>query len=281
MLANDAVEALGLRGNKGTVVMGILNVTPDSFSDGNLWFEPAIAVKHGVRMRDEGATVVDVGGESTRPGARRVSASEEWQRIAPVIRGLVSEDVTVSVDTVNASTAALAIEHGAALINDVSGGLHDPAIAEVIADWGGPMVVQHWRGFPADPSLNETYLNPVREVVDELKGQVARLTSAGVTEEQIILDPGLGFAKDADVSWLLVENLDQLTAQGFPVLIGGSRKRFVAAKFGSALEEGTLAVTEQAVRAKVWGVRVHSVAENVARIESLQPGQPDPEGGAG
>ena len=261
--------AANLFSSKTTWVMGILNVTPDSFSDGSEWFDPRRATDHGFTMAAQGAKIVDVGGESTRPGAERVSPEEEWRRIGGVVESLAHGGVTVSVDTVNASTARKAIRAGAAMINDVSGGTYDKEMAGTAADLGVPLVIQHWRGFPADPLLNTVYEDIVADVVKELGVQVERALDAGLKESQVIVDPGLGFAKGVDDSWALVEDLDSLVSMGFPVLIGGSRKRFVADRFGDALERGTLNVTELAARSGVWAVRVHEVPGNVALIDSL------------
>ncbi len=263
-------NAASLSSHQKTVVMGILNVTPDSFSDGNRWLEPEGAIQRGVDMVGEGAAIVDVGGESTRPGARRVSPDEEWARIGPVIEGLVARGVTLSVDTVNASTAERALQSGAWMINDVSGGRVDPRMVGVVAESGAPMVIQHWRGFPSDPNLNVVYEDVVDETVEELAAQVDFALAEGLERDQVVVDPGLGFAKGADDSWRIVESLDRFTALGFPVLVGGSRKRFVAARFGDALERGTLTVTEIAAHFGVWGVRVHHVAANVRLVDSLQ-----------
>lgn len=256
-------------GGGKTAVMGILNVTPDSFSDGGLWIKPSDAVAHGVHMHEEGAALIDVGGESTRPGARRVSDEEEWQRVGTVIRDLVREGVPVSIDTVHAATAQRAIDLGAILVNDVSGGSVDPGLIDACAATGTALVVQHWRGFPSDPALNSTYEDVVREVAEETLRQADRALAHGVGKNQIALDPGLGFALGAQDSWRIVEALTTLTALGFPVLVGASRKRFVVARYGDAVEQGTLDVTAQCVRSGVWAVRVHDVAPNVRLIDEL------------
>ncbi len=252
-----------------TRVMGILNVTPDSFSDGGKWFQVDQAIAHGLAMTDEGAALIDVGGESTRPGASRITAEDEWQRIAPVVQTLVQEDVTVSVDTVNARTAAAALEAGAGVINDISGGLHDPQMASVAAQSEAGFVIQHFRGFPADPQLNETYGQVVPEVVSELHAQIQLARKAGVAAEQIIVDPGLGFALDAENSWALVDHLEEISSLEYPVLVGASRKRFIVARYQDEVLQGTLEVTRRAVAAGAWAVRVHDVAANVHLIASL------------
>lgn len=255
-------------GGNGTLVMGILNVTPDSFSDGGKWLEPKRAIDHALAMYDQGATIVDVGGESTRPGAVRVTPEQEWERVREVVTALTRRGLLVSIDTVNSQVAEAAVEEGVALINDVSGGRYDPAIAHVCAAADVAMVVQHWRGFPADPNLNQEYGDTVGEVVGETMSQVRDLSRAGVPGHSLVIDPGLGFAKGVEDSWTLLENLDAFTATGFPVLVGASRKRFVVARYG-ADERGTLETTKKAVQAGVWGIRVHDVEANVRLIEEL------------
>ncbi len=244
-------------------VMGILNVTPDSFSDGGRWFRTEDALRKGMELVEDGAALVDVGGESTRPGASRVSADEEWDRIGAVVGGLAARGVQVSVDTVRAETARRAVGEGAVLVNDVSGGLHDPDMAATVAALGVPMVVQHWRGFPSSPDLNQVYGDVVRDVSAELLAQVDRVRAAGVPAGDIIIDPGLGFALNAQDSWTLVDHLSDLTELGYPVLVGASRKRFVAARYRGRLDQGTLDITVRAAAAGVWGVRVHDVEDSV------------------
>lgn len=256
-----------------TKVMGILNVTPDSFSDGNLWFEPKAAIAHGLQMVDEGAAIVDVGGESTRPGAQKVDADREWQRIAHVVETLASRGVVVSVDTLNSETARRALDAGASIINDVSGGMQDPKILSLAAETGVPIVIQHWRGRPSDPDLDTQYEDVVADTVSELQTQIDCALDAGVRPTQIITDPGLGFGVDQEGSWQLVENLEVFTALGYPLLVGASRKRFIAARYGtstSQLDKGTVDVTRIAVRAGVWAVRVHNVAANVRAIRKMR-----------
>ncbi len=255
-----------------TLVMGVLNVTPDSFSDGGNWSDAEDAIKQGLRLAEQGADIVDVGGESTRPGARRVTPEEEWERIGPVVEALVRAGVTVSIDTVNSQTARAATDMGAALINDVSGGVFDPKMAQVCSRAQVAMVVQHWRGFPSDPDLNHAYGDPVREVIAETQDQVHKVLDAGVSPESIVIDPGLGFALSIADSWAIANHMEMLTALGYPVLIGASRKRFVADRYGrgnDALDRGTLEVTRKCVETGVWGVRVHDVQSNVSLIREL------------
>lgn len=243
-------------------IMGILNVTPDSFSDGGKWFAPVDALRHADTMWEEGADIIDVGAESTRPGSIRISADEEWSRLKWVLPELTARGYTVSVDTVHADTAAKALEAGAHYINDISGGQFDSDMNAAIADSDARFIVQHWRGFPGSPGLNESYLDAPRETLLETLVQVEKALSAGVREEQIIVDPGLGFALTEDQSWQIVDNLQIWVEGPYPVLVGGSRKRFVKERYPDALERGTQQVTRRCLQAGVWGVRVHDVAAN-------------------
>jgi len=249
--------------------MGVVNVTPDSFSDGGLWFEPEDAVEHGLRLLAEGADILDVGGESTRPGARRVPVAEEMARVLPVVERFVAEGAVVSVDTTRAVVAEAAVARGAHIVNDVSGGLADPAMHATVARLGVVYVAMHWRG-PSDvmDSLAE-YDDVVADVRRELAERVEQLRAAGVREEQIVLDPGLGFAKPGADNWPLLARLGELVADGFPVLVGASRKRFLghllAGPDGApapplARDGATHAVTALAALAGAWCVRVHDVA---------------------
>ena len=249
--------------------MGVVNVTPDSFSDGGLWFEPEDAVEHGLRLLAEGADILDVGGESTRPGARRVPVAEEMARVLPVVERFVAEGAVVSVDTTRAVVAEAAVARGAHIVNDVSGGLADPAMHATVARLGVVYVAMHWRG-PSDvmDSLAE-YDDVVTDVRRELAERVEQLRAAGVREEQIVLDPGLGFAKPGADNWPLLARLGELVADGFPVLVGASRKRFLghllAGPDGApapplARDGATHAVTALAALAGAWCVRVHDVA---------------------
>lgn len=197
-------------------VMGVVNVTPDSFSDGGRWFDTTAAVKHGLALVEEGADLVDVGGESTRPGATRVDEDEELRRVIPVVRGLASEGVTVSVDTMRASVAEQALVSGAALVNDVSGGLADPAMIPVVADAGAPFVVMHWRGFLEGGNVKGVYADVVAEVVDELHARVDAVLAGGISADRVVVDPGLGFSKDAEHDLVLLSHLDRLLGLGHP-----------------------------------------------------------------
>jgi dihydropteroate synthase len=250
------------------VVMGVLNVTPDSFSDGGRYTDLDAAVEHGVAMRRDGADLVDVGGESTRPGAGRVDAGAEIRRVLPVVRALTASGVPVSVDTTRASVAAAALEAGAAVVNDVSGGLADPTMAKVVAEAGCPWVLMHWRGHSRSMQDLAVYHDVVAEVRDELAQRVSDAVAAGVRADRIVIDPGLGFAKRAEHNWQLSAHLDQLVGLGHPVLFGASRKSYLgtllAAPDGTprpvdTREAATIATSVLAVAAGVWGVRVHDV----------------------
>ncbi|CAB5035703.1 MAG: dihydropteroate synthase [Actinobacteria bacterium] len=248
--------------------MGVLNVTPDSFSDGGHWLDVHLAVAHGLAMVEAGADLVDVGGESTRPGAQRVAPDEELSRVMPVIEGLLERGVVVSIDTMWAATARAAVEAGAVIVNDVSGGLADPAMLETVARLGTPYVAMHWRGHSDTMQELSDYDDVVSEVVSELAERRQAAIDAGIDPRALVLDPGLGFAKEPSHNWALLRQFDRLLALGHPVLVGASRKRFL----GELLAEGgvpramsgrdvaTDAVTALAAAAGAWCVRVHDVA---------------------
>ncbi|MDX3378070.1 dihydropteroate synthase [Streptomyces sp. ME02-6991-2A] len=248
--------------------MGVVNVTPDSFSDGGRWFDTTAAVKHGLDLVSEGADLVDVGGESTRPGASRVDESEELRRVIPVVKGLASEGVTVSVDTMRARVAEKAVAAGAVLVNDVSGGLADPDMIPAVAAAEVPFVVMHWRGFSESMNSRAVYEDVVAEVLDELRQRMDAVVAGGVAPERVVIDPGLGFAKLAPHDLTLVAHLDELHALGRPLLVAASRKRFlghVLAGPGATLpparerDAATAAISALAARAGAWAVRVHEV----------------------
>ncbi|WP_032369387.1 dihydropteroate synthase [Rhodococcoides fascians] len=270
------------------IVMGVLNVTADSFSDGGRYLDVDAAVEHGLAMHRLGVDIVDVGGESTRPGADRVDPSVEVQRVVPVISALAAEGVSTSVDTMRAHVAAAAIEAGVSIVNDVSGGRADPAMAGVVARGGLPWILMHWRA--ADSTFRHTgpadhYDDVVADVRRELLEQVDHAVSAGVDASRIVLDPGLGFAKNAEHNWQLLRGLPTLVESGFPVLVGASRKRFL----GSLLAEpdgsprppdgreiATAVVSALAVAGGAWGVRVHDVRSSldaVAVVRAWQGGR--------
>lgn len=244
-----------------TEILGILNVTPDSFSDGGKYDGLERAVARGLELKSQGATIVDIGGESTRPGAARVPIAEEQQRVIPVVRELVAAGVTVSVDTMNADTARASAKAGASIINDVSGGLADPDMYRAVAEAGVIYVATHWRGFSESMDELASYDDVVVEVRTELKARIAEMTVFGIAPEQIILDPGLGFAKTADHNWQLLGRIDELASLGFPLLIGASRKKFLS-PFGEkpkARDEATAIISALSAQAGAWGVRVHDV----------------------
>ena len=273
------------------LVMGVVNVTPDSFSDGGRWLDPDAAVRHGLELVADGADLVDVGGESTRPGAQRPSADEELRRVLPVVRALAAEGVAVSIDTMRAAVAEAALEAGAVVLNDVSGGLADTAMATVAAASGAPFVVMHWRGPSQTMNALAHYDDVVADVVSELRARVDALTAAGVDVEQLVLDPGLGFAKDAGHNWALLGRLEELGVLGRPLLVGASRKRFLGALLAGAdgvprpveeREAATLATTVLAARAGAWCVRVHEVRPSADAVRvvaasraAAEPGRHD------
>jgi dihydropteroate synthase len=260
------------------VVMGVLNVTPDSFSDGGCFADTASAVAHGLAMHAAGADYVDIGGESTRPGAYRVDAEEECRRVLPVIRELVAAGVRTSVDTTRAEVAEAAIAAGATLVNDVSGGLADTNMAELVAESGIPWVLMHWRGHSREMYAAARYGDVVTEVCAELTARVEDVVAAGVAPEQLVLDPGLGFAKNAEHNWSLLAGLDRLVGTGLPVLVGASRKTFLGRLLADpdgtvrpapGRDDATLATTVMAAQAGAWGVRVHDVAASVDAIRTV------------
>lgn len=262
------------------LVMGVVNVTPDSFSDGGRWYDPEAAVARGLQLFAEGADLLDVGGESTRPGAARVPVDEERRRVVPVVTELADAGAVVSVDTMRASIAEEALAAGARLVNDVSGGLADPAMPTLVAQTGVPFVAMHWRGHSADMESRAVYDDVVTEVRTELLQRVESLVAAGVDERQLILDPGLGFAKTGEHNWALLAALDELTALGLPVLVAASRKRFLGhllagtrpgaerAQPAPPLErdDATAAVTALAAAAGAWCVRVHEVLASFSAV---------------
>jgi len=255
------------------LVMGVLNVTPDSFSDGGRWLDPEAAVAQGLFMVGQGADLIDVGGESTRPGAARVSAAEELRRITPVVRELAAQGVPVSIDTMRAQTAEAALEAGAVLVNDVSGGRWDPRMPALVAQAKVPFVAMHWRG-AGDPRLRPShdddarYQDVVAEVAAELRSALDDLVRAGVDPARVVLDPGLGFSKNAAHNWALLSDLRALVGLDAPVLIGASRKRFLGSLLAGPdgvpvpvqdRDAATAAISMLAALAGVWCVRVHAV----------------------
>jgi dihydropteroate synthase len=253
-------------------VVGVLNVTPDSFSDGGRYTSVEDAVAHAIVMREAGADLIDIGGESTRPGAQRIDPSEELRRVLPVITELAAAGVPMSIDTYRSSVAAAALRAGVAVVNDVSGGLADPAMADVVRDAGCPWILMHWRGHSEHMQELARYDDVVKDVRSELLARVDAAVAAGVDESRLVIDPGLGFAKTAEHNWALLAALDSLVEVGLPVLVAASRKSFLgsllAGRDGTPRpvddrEDATTAITAYCAAHGVWGVRVHEVRPSV------------------
>jgi dihydropteroate synthase len=273
----DATSLLGVRDR--TLVMGVVNVTPDSFSDGGEWFEQDAAVAHGRDVLAAGADIVDVGGESTRPGAERPSVEEELRRVLPVVTALAAEGAVVSIDTMRASVARAAVDAGATLVNDVSGGLADPDMVPWVAAERLPFIAMHWRGHSTGMQSRAIYDDVVDDVVRELGERRDALLAGGIEAERLVLDPGLGFAKNADHNWALMAALPVLHELGQPILLGASRKTFLG-RLGR--DEGapprppaerdpeTTATSVMAAMAGLWCVRVHDVASTVRALTVVQ-----------
>lgn len=257
----------GAPGAGRTLVMGVVNVTPDSFSDGGLWLDADAAVSRGRRLVADGADLVDVGGESTRPGAQRVDEATELERVVPVVRALAGDGIAVSVDTMRASVAAAAWEAGAALVNDVSGGRADPDMLRVVADVGAPFVVMHWRAHSASmqDADHTRYDDVVTDVRAELAQQVDDALAAGVPADRLVVDPGLGFSKTGEQNWEVLAALPTFTSLGHPLLVAASRKRFLGELLAAGAElrpagerdDASAAISTLAARAGAWAVRVH------------------------
>lgn len=275
-------------------IMGVLNVTPDSFSDGGEFDSVERALDHARLLLIGGADIIDVGGESTRPGAQRISIDEELSRVIPVIEAISEElrttnrrDVKISIDTMNSATALAALGAGAHIINDVSGGLADEKMFTVAAATGATLVISHWRGFSTEMDQLNQYQDVAREVAMELKLRIDAAIAAGVSKSKLVLDPGLGFAKDMEQNWKLVARLDELEKLGYPILVGASRKRFIAGALDAGLEEAdtvsnqrrdlaTAVLTALLIQRNLWGVRVHNVVatqDAIAVVEALNSGK--------
>jgi dihydropteroate synthase len=277
------------------LVMGVVNVTPDSFSDGGTWLAPDKAIAHGLELVSQGADIVDIGGESTRPGAERVPMDEELSRVMPVVEALTSAGCLVSIDTMRAEVASRALAAGARMVNDVSGGLADPEMPPMVAAAGVPYVVMHWRGHSADMYGPAVYSDVVTEVCAELGRRAEAVLAAGVRRDQVILDPGLGFAKLPEHNWKLLVSLDRIGrppgfSEPFPVLVAASRKgflgRLLAGEDGrprsfARSDDATIALTALAVAAGAWCVRVHSVPGNVDAVRVATRWRQESAAGAG
>ncbi|MFV0463374.1 MAG: dihydropteroate synthase [Nostocoides sp.] len=255
--------------------MGVVNVTPDSFSDGGLWFDPDAAIEHGLSLLAQGADLLDVGGESTRPGAQRPSEAEELSRVIPVISALSAAGAIVSIDTMRAGVAAAALTAGASLVNDVSGGLSDPAMIPLVAAAKVDYVCMHWRGHSADMQSRAVYDDVVAEVRDELTARVEALCAGGIDRARIILDPGLGFAKTAEHNWAVLRHLDAITALGQRVLVGASRKAFLGRvgrppgheRLPLDRDVATAVTTAYIAAYHPWGIRVHDLPSSMDALD--------------
>jgi len=241
------------------LVMGILNVTPDSFADGGKYLSPESAIARGLEMIAEGVSIIDIGGESTRPGAQRISLEEEHRRTIPVVEALSGRGADISIDTMSAATAKKAVSAGALIVNDVSGGKADPEMFATVAALGCKYVLMHWRGHSKDMNSLAVYQDVVLDVVKELTEQIEKAIAAGIKKENIIIDPGLGFSKDTSHNWEILNRLHELQSLGYPILIGASRKRFLGGDDPDQREAATIDLTRSLLGKDIWGVRVHSV----------------------
>ena len=249
------------------LIMGILNVTPDSFADGGRHNDFESAVARGLEMIAEGVDIIDIGGESTRPGADRVSETEELERTIPVITELAKHGARMSIDTMRASTAEAAIKAGASIINDVSGGLADPDMLQTAARLQVPYIAMHWRGQSKDMNSKAIYNDVVNDVILELQERITAALDAGIRANNLIIDPGLGFAKDADHNWKIIDSINTFVELGYPVLVGASRKRFLGGDSPDEREQATIALTKRLATSGVWAVRVHSVKPHKEVLE--------------
>ena len=265
--------------------MGVINITPDSFSDGGQFLETKEAVSHALELVAQGANIIDLGGESTRPGALRVKLEEEQARVLPVIKELAANadfkasGAIISIDTMNAQTAALAVAAGAAIVNDVSGGLADEQMFAALKDLDCKFIISHWRGFSETMDSMNNYTSVAIDVAKELEERVAKAQAAGISKDRLIIDPGLGFAKDIAQNWHLVARLDELEKLGLPILVGASRKRFLAGALEPEDAAGvsnqrrdlaTAVLTALLLQRKLWGVRVHNVSTTLDAIKVVE-----------
>ena len=265
--------------------MGVINITPDSFSDGGQFLDSGEAINHALELVREGANIIDLGGESTRPGALRVKIDEEQARVLPVIEALMqnaefkASGAIISIDTMNAQTASLAVAAGAAIVNDVSGGLADEQMFAELKNLNCKFIVSHWRGFSETMDSLNNYTSVAKDVAEELIERVAKAEAAGISRDRLIIDPGLGFAKDIAQNWHLVARLDELEKLGLPILVGASRKRFLAGALEPQDAAGvsnqrrdlaTAVLTALLLQRKLWGVRVHNVATTLDAIKVVE-----------
>ena len=241
------------------LVMGILNVTPDSFADGGRYNDFESAVRRGQEMIAEGVDIIDVGGESTKPGAERITLEEELDRVIPVIKELSQSGIKISIDTMRSEVARKAIEAGASIINDVSGGLADSEMLTTAASLNVPYIAMHWRGHSKDMNSRAVYKDVVGEVINELQERITASLEAGINKDNLIIDPGLGFAKDAEHNWEIIDSITSFVDLGYPVLVGASRKRFLGGDNPDLREAATVVLTQRLSTTGIWAIRVHSV----------------------
>lgn len=241
------------------LVMGILNITPDSFADGGKYNNFESAIRRGQEMIAEGVDIIDIGGESTKPGAERITLDEELDRVIPVIRELSQLGIKISIDTMRSEVARKAIEVGASIINDVSGGLADPEMLTTAAGLELPYIAMHWRGHSKDMNSQAVYKDVVSEVIEELQERITASLDAGIKKDNLIIDPGIGFAKDADHNWAIIDSISTFVDLGYPVLVGASRKRFLGGDNPDLREAATIALTQRLSTTGIWAIRVHSV----------------------
>ena len=241
------------------LVMGILNVTPDSFADGGRYNDFESAIRRGNEMISEGVDIIDIGGESTKPGAERITLDEELNRVIPVVKELSQSGVRISIDTMRSEVARRAVEAGASIINDVSGGLADAEMLPTAASLELPYIAMHWRGHSKDMNLRAVYKDVVGEVIIEIEERITACLEAGIKSDNLIIDPGLGFAKDADHNWAIIDSISRFVDLGYPVLVGASRKRFLGGDNPDLREAATIALTQRLSTTGIWAIRVHSV----------------------
>jgi dihydropteroate synthase len=241
------------------LVMGILNITPDSFADGGKYNNFESAIRRGQEMIAEGVDIIDIGGESTKPGAERITLEEELERVIPVVRELSQLGIKISIDTMRSEVARKAIEVGASIINDVSGGLADPEMLTTAAGLELPYIAMHWRGHSKDMNSQAVYKDVVSEVIEELQERITASLDAGIKKDNLIIDPGIGFAKDADHNWAIIDSISTFVDLGYPVLVGASRKRFLGGDNPDLREAATIALTQKLSTTGIWAIRVHSV----------------------